>query len=83
MLGNNVDTQILIPINYARNLIDLRSERFDPMIMVKAKPGISNDELIDELTGVMRAIRKLKPTADDSFALNQTSMISTMAKASL
>ena len=76
MLGNNVDTQILIPINYARNLVDLRNDRFEPMIMVKAKAGVSNDELIDELTGIMRAIRKLKPIADDSFALNQTSMIS-------
>jgi putative ABC transport system permease protein len=76
MLGNNVDSQILIPINYARNLIDLRSERFDPMIMVKAKAGVANEELIDELRGIMRAIRKLKPIADDSFALNETSMIS-------
>lgn len=76
MLGNNVDTQILIPINFARNLIDLRSERFDPMILAKAKPGVTNDELIDELTGIMRGIRKLKPIADDSFALNETSMIS-------
>lgn len=76
MLGNNVDTQILIPINFARNLVDLRKDRFDPMIMVKAKTRVSNDELVDELTGIMRGIRKLKPIADDSFALNQTSMIS-------
>jgi len=76
MLGNNVDTQILIPINFARNLIDMRNDRFEPMIMVKAKAGVSNEELIDELTGIMRGIRKLKPVADDSFALNQTSMIS-------
>lgn len=76
MIGSNIDTQILIPINYARNLVDLRSDRFEPMILVKAKPGISNDELIDELTGIMRSIRKLKPIADDDFALNQTSMIS-------
>ena len=76
MLGNNVDTQILIPINYARNLVDLRSDRFEPMIMAKARAGVSNDELVDELTGIMRAIRKLKPIADDDFALNQTSMIS-------
>ena len=76
MIGNNVDTQVLIPINYARNLIDLRSDRFDPVILVKAKAGVTNDELIAELMGVMRGIRKLKPIADDDFALNQTSMIS-------
>jgi len=76
MIGSNIDTQILIPINYARNIVDLSSERFEPVILVKAVSGISNDELIDELTGVMRSIRKLKPIADDDFALNQTSMIS-------
>ena len=80
MLGSNVDTQILLPINFARNLIDLRSDRFEPAILVKAKPGISNDELIDELTGVMRGIRKLKPIANDDFALNQTSMISSQVE---
>ena len=76
MIGSNVDTQILVPINFARNIIDLRSDRFEPVILVKARKGISNDELIDELTGVMRSIRKLKPVADDDFALNQTSMLS-------
>ena len=76
MIGSNVDTQVLIPINFARNLVDLRNDRFEPVILVKAKPGISNDELIDELTGVMRTVRKLKPIADDDFALNQTSMLS-------
>lgn len=76
MIGSNIDSQVLVPINYARNIIDLRNDRFEPMILVKAMPGITNDELIDELTGVMRSIRKLKPIADDDFALNQTSMIS-------
>jgi len=76
MLGNNVDAQVLVPINFARNLLDMRSENFQPMIMVKAKPNISNEELTDELTGIMRSIRKLKPIADDDFSLNETSMIS-------
>ncbi len=75
MLGNNVDTQVLFPINYARNIVNLRSENFDPILWVKAKQGVSNDELIDELRGVMRAVRKLQPLADDDFALNQTSML--------
>jgi putative ABC transport system permease protein len=43
---------------------------------VVAKPNISNDQMIDELTGIMRSIRKLPPRADDSFALNETDIIS-------
>ena len=76
ILGGSPDTQVLVPVNYARSLIDIRNEDLDPQIMVKAKPGISNEELIAELTGLMRSIHKLKPLIEDDFALNQTSLIS-------
>jgi len=76
MFGMNMDKQILIPINYARTIVDIKNERLGPLIMVKAKKGISANELIDELTGIMRSIRRLKPTEDDDFALNQSSLIS-------
>ncbi|NVO01613.1 MAG: ABC transporter permease [Bacteroidetes bacterium] len=74
--GNSSDNQVLVPLSYARNVIDIKFEGFDPMIMVRAKKGISNEELKDELTGIMRSIRKLKPAADDDFALNETSLLS-------
>lgn len=77
ILGGSMDSQVLVPVNYARSLIDIKNDNLDPHIMVKAKPGISNEDLIDELQGVMRGIRKIKPLAEDDFALNQTSLIST------
>jgi len=76
ILGGSPDTQVLVPINYARSLIDVHDENLDPQIMVRAKSGVSNDELIAELTGLMRSIHKLKPLVEDDFALNQTSLIS-------
>ncbi len=76
IMGGTPDTQVLVPVQYARSLIDIRSDNLDPQIMVRAKPGISNDELIGELTGLMRTIRKLQPREDDNFAVNQTSLIS-------
>ena len=76
MFGMNMDKQILIPINYAKTIVDIRNERLGPFIMVKAKKGVSANELIDELTGIMRSIRRLKPTKEDDFALNQSSLIS-------
>ena len=77
ILGGNIDNQILIPINFARNLINIRKDNLDPTIMVKAKSGINNEQLTDELRGIMRSIRKLSPLEDDDFALNETSLIST------
>lgn len=76
ILGGNIDTQVIIPINFARNMIDIKNDNMNPSLLVKAKPGISNDQLIDELTGIMRSIRKLKPLAENNFALNQISIIS-------
>jgi putative ABC transport system permease protein len=45
------------------------------MIMVKALPDVPNQELIDELRQILRSARRLKPAADDNFALNQASAI--------
>jgi putative ABC transport system permease protein len=45
------------------------------MIYAKAKPNVSNAEMMDELTGLLRGIRSLKPRSEDNFALNETSLI--------
>ncbi|MCX6258778.1 MAG: ABC transporter permease [Bacteroidia bacterium] len=74
-LSRSMDNVVLLPISYARNIIDIRDERVDPFIMVKSKPGISNEEIMDELKGIMRSIHRLKPLAEDDFALNRASLI--------
>ncbi len=76
LLGFSFDYQVITPFNFARYILDQRSENSDPTIYVKAKPNVSNMEMMDELTGVMRAIRKLKPKTEANFALNETSLIS-------
>jgi putative ABC transport system permease protein len=74
-IGQSLDQVVLLPVNYARNIFDLKSERMDPMIMVKAKDGLPIEAFLDHLTGLLRSIRKLKPVADDNFALNRASII--------
>jgi putative ABC transport system permease protein len=76
IIGNSMDKEVLVPVNYARNLIDLKNENMEQVIMLRAKAGVSNDELIDELTGIMRSVHKLQPKEENDFALNQTSLIS-------
>jgi putative ABC transport system permease protein len=76
ILGNSMDNQVLIPINYARNLVDARADRYQPFIMVKAQEGVSLLELNDELKNHLRSIRRLSPREDDDFALNQSSILS-------
>lgn len=76
ILGNSMDNQALIPINYARNLVDARSDRYQPFIMVKAQEGLTLLELSDELKNHMRSIHRLSPREEDDFALNQSSILS-------
>ncbi len=73
LFGNSSDNQVIIPINYARNVLDVRET--SSTIAVKAKPYVSNDELIDELTGIVRSVHRLKPRADNDFAINETDII--------
>jgi putative ABC transport system permease protein len=76
IIGNTMDNQVLLPINFVARLADLKNENLDPFISVKAKPGVSNEELKDELMGAMRSIRRLKPVAEENFALNEIQLLS-------
>lgn len=75
MLGLSFDYQVLIPYNFSRYIMDSRSDNADPFIYAKAKPNVSNAEMMDELTGLLRGIRRLKPMSEPNFALNETSLI--------
>lgn len=72
--GNSPDKTLMIPVNYIRNFVNLR--RSGGTIAVLAKSGISNEQLRDELTGILRSEHRLKPGEEDDFAINETSVIS-------
>jgi len=73
VFGNSRDNNILIPVNYAMGLLDVRNIR--KTIIVMAKPGLSNEQMRDEITGIMRSVRKLPPREEDNFAINETDII--------
>lgn len=75
LFGDNSDKQAILPINFVRNIMDLRSEMLDPTIIVKAKKGVANEELAEELKGILRSAHRLKPVAEDDFAVNETSLL--------
>ncbi len=73
MFGQSTDNTVTIPVNFARRYINI--QEVQTSILVKAKPHVSNEELRDEITGILRSVRKLKPMAEDDFAINETSII--------
>lgn len=76
MLGVSPDKQITIPMNFARNIIDVQNEKYNPQIVVRGKEGVASEEVESELMGLMRSIRRLPPGSDDNFALNKSTLIS-------
>ena len=77
LVGGSTDGSIFIPINFVRKMMNA-DEYNNAFIMAVAKPGVGLDELKDELEGAMRGIRRLKPKADNNFALNEVTAVSSM-----
>lgn len=75
LVGNNVDGALWVPANYTRSLMSLKN-REGAFIMAKARPEVELSQMRDELEGHMRAMRRLKPRAENDFALNEISLIS-------
>jgi putative ABC transport system permease protein len=76
MLGISSDKQVLLPLNFARSVVDVQSQKYNPSIVVKGKEGIPADEVEGELRGIMRSVRSLSPGQDDNFALNKITLLS-------
>jgi len=66
--GWQFDQSVVLSYRYARNIMDQR--RADPLLLVQGQDYITSKALIDNLTGTLRGIRKLPPTKEENFALN-------------
>ena len=75
IFNESFDNALLLPVNYARNIFDIRDEMMQPVIMVRAIKGVEITELTDDLRNIMRAQRRLRPKEEDDFALNKASLI--------
>lgn len=77
IFNNSTDNQVVVPALFIANYEDLDGdgENLNPLIAILPKPGISNNELKAELRGILRSVRKIKPSEEDNFALNESDMI--------
>jgi putative ABC transport system permease protein len=73
---SNTDQLTMVPLNFGRNFINLRNPFVESQLMIKARPNVSVQELSDEVTMVLRASRRLKPTEETNFSVNKASMLS-------
>jgi len=76
MLNNSMDNVFIIPIKTAANFLRINSNMVNSRIQVKAKEGVTVNLLENQLKGVMRSIRKLRPNEEADFAINKTTLLS-------
>ncbi len=73
------DECVLVSYPNARSLANLKATQvFDTSVNAKAAEGITVGQMKDELRGILRAKRQLKPKEEDNFSLNELSMISSV-----
>lgn len=76
MIGWTLDNMVMVPYAILGNFVNMRNGgEADPLLAVRPKTGVPVEELKYEVKGAMRSIRRLAPTQDDNFAINQMSMI--------
>ena len=75
--GWEYDNSILMPLGFMKQMV--REKTSSPIIMVQGRQTVAMEQLRDELTGAMRSIRKLRPTQEDDFALNDIDAFSSFA----
>ncbi len=75
LLGISNDKEILLPLNFAKNLVDVQNDKYGPQIVVKGKNGLVDLEVESELQGLMRSIHRLKPNQEDDFSLNKATLL--------
>lgn len=62
--------------NIKRYINTNENSRIGRMLNIKAKENIDVENLKGEITGILRSSRRLRPTEDDNFALNELSALS-------
>ncbi|HVZ25791.1 MAG TPA: ABC transporter permease, partial [Sediminibacterium sp.] len=76
--GFDYDQCMIVPYRYFASIYN--PDYNSPFIMVQGKPNVASAALQDELTGIMRQIRRLSPTEEDNFSCNDVAMFSEQVK---
>lgn len=73
----NFDNAIIVGYNNAARFVNLKARRsFGGTVAVKAEDNVTLEQLEDDLRGVLRSVRGLRPKEGDNFSMNTLSMVS-------
>lgn len=72
------DDAVIISYGIAKTMVNLKARFYSPTISIKAKEGVNLESLKDEVTGVLRNARRLKPKEDNNFSINEMTMLTSI-----
>ena len=73
------DEAVLVSFNSVKKLINVKSRyTWGTSLSIKAKEGVDLDDLRDEITGILRSERRIKPKEEENFAINQLTTITNL-----
>jgi len=75
IIGVNFDNNIYMPFNYLNKSFAVDLNTSQPRIFLKGRENIPLEEVKAEVIGAMRAARRLRPTQDDNFSVNEFSIL--------
>ncbi|HMX63089.1 MAG TPA: ABC transporter permease, partial [Candidatus Sumerlaeota bacterium] len=75
VFGSSPDDIVFVPYSYGRRLFDMKSKRMDKMIEVKVSDSKWLDRVEDDIIGLMRSARGLRPRAENNFEINRPEML--------
>ncbi|MFZ4544149.1 MAG: ABC transporter permease [Saprospiraceae bacterium] len=74
----NFDEAAIIPYSSARKFVNVRPRKNSFMgssLNVKAAEGVSLEKLTDDVTGALRASRRIRPAESNDFSINEMSIV--------
>lgn len=74
LIGGDSDNSIFSPLNFGRTFLNF-SQLAGGDITVRPFPGISADQLKQEIQIRLRAHRRIPPTVEDNFSLNEVTLL--------
>lgn len=71
--NTSTDELVIVPYNYAYRVVNI--QKAESVLMVKARDGVELAAMKEEVRGLMRSVRRLRPKERDDFALNEASLL--------
>ena len=76
------DQVVIMPMNTARKLINLSAKSsWQTLLGIKAVEGVPLSELKDEVTGVLRSHRSIRPSQEADFVVNESTFFTNILDA--